>query len=240
MATKRGPSDPPAGKGQPVEVFSVQPGSPAFYRFLGDLIGLNTHWNGKRTVPCDGEGRCPSGLHRTRLIFKAYAPAELWVPAAKHWIPGVMEATEHLEELLRGRPLRGEVWLLSRAGQGRKNDPVAGVYCETFNGDALRLAFDILPVLLRFYHVRELVLGVENTLPPKILLEASVGNAPTLPFSLEPTAPPAATQEQIEQIRAMAGQLGKRFSSTSSTSSGTSTSPGSRATPEPSKNGKHS
>jgi len=214
MARKQRPSPSPSGTGHPVEVFSVEPGTATFYRFLADLQGLHTHWNGKRTVPCDGEGDCPASLHRTRIIFKAYAPAELWKPAERHWLPGVLEATEALEEQLRGRHLRGEVWMLKRGGDGRKSDPVFGVYSETFAEERLRPAFDIRPVLLRFYHVSHLVLGVENLLPAKLLLDPSHGDQPKLPLVLEPTEPPEPSKEEMERLKTLAGKMSERFRAT--------------------------
>jgi len=214
MVSKRRPSPSPSGTALPVEIFSVQPGTATFYRFLDNLQGLNTHWNGKRTVPCDGEGTCPASLHRGRTIFKAYAPAELWKPAERHWLPGVLEATEALEEQLRGRQLRGEVWMLKRGGEGRKDDPVFGVYSETYNGENLRPAFDIVPVLLRFYHVPRLVLGVENALPAKLLLDPAQGDQPKLPFILEPSDPPRPDQEEIDRLKALSGKMAERFKAT--------------------------
>jgi len=214
MATNRGPAGSPSPKAQPVEIFSVQPGQGAYYRFLGDLLGLNTHWTGKRTVPCDGEGTCQQALHRLRLIFKAYAPVEKWVPANQHWLPGVLEATEHLEEQLRSRQLRGEVWNLSRGKTGGKSDPVVGVYSETFNEERLRPAFDILPVLLRFYHVPTLVLGVQNRLTPKVLLEPTHGDQPKLPFCLEPDAPPMPDEKELKRMREEVGSMRQRFNDT--------------------------
>lgn len=217
MASESRPSRTPSKQPRPVEVFSVEGGVPQFFRFLNDLVGLNTHWTGKRTEPCEGEGTCPSGRHKHRIIYKAYAPAERWVPAEKHWLPGVIEATEHLEEILRGRRLRGEVWLLSRGGNGGKREPVEGLYCETFAEEKLRPAFDIKPVLLRFYHVRDLLLGVSNPLPAKLLLDPSESNAPTLPFTVEPQLPPQPDQKVIDRWREMVGKSRKASSSTSST-----------------------
>jgi len=97
---------------RPVRVVSVPIEIPLVVRFLGPVMGLETHWKSSRTIPCPGVDTCPPALHRLGTIWRGYSAAESWDDAAHVWRPSVLEVTECLEETLRGRDLRGEVWAL--------------------------------------------------------------------------------------------------------------------------------
>jgi hypothetical protein len=97
--------------------------------------------------------------------------------------------------------MRGEVWCLTRSQEGRKPGPATGVFCERHGEEILPPAFDMLPVLLRFYHATSLVLGVSNPLPAKLVLPATAGPAPKLPAGLVPEQTERATPEQLAEFR---------------------------------------
>lgn len=175
-----------AADGDSVRVLSVPIGAPVIVRFLGPVQGLLLHWHGGRSVPCQGTGDCPPTVHRSRTLWRGYGAVEGWDEAWSKWRPAVLEVTEGLEEYLRGRTLRGEVWQLVRDGALGKRAPVEGAYCETQEDQAVSPWFDPLPVLQRFYHTTSIVLGALNPLPPRTSLPAVSGPAPNLPVGLRP------------------------------------------------------
>lgn len=185
----------------PVQVLSVPAESPIAIRFLGAIYGLNTHWHSGKSVPCPGAQECPLPVHRSRMLFKAYGPVERWEATHGVWRPAVLEITENLEERLRGRDLRGEVWVLSREDAKAKASPVIGAFCEALPHAEVSAAFDIVPILCRFYHVQTLALGAANPIPPKVFLEAVEGPPPNLPPELQPAKAREASPEETERIR---------------------------------------
>lgn len=201
MTSFNGPQDRSVHSASAVRVLSVPAGPPVVVRFLDKLSGLLTHHNGKKPFDCKGEGKCPAGLHRLRLIYKGYSPVELWDPAQQLWIPTVLEVTEHLEEMLRARSLRGEVWLLSRGENAKPNSPVKGLFCERQLSAKVSKPFDMLPVLLRLYHTDSLLLGASNPLPPKVMLQPVQGEAPNLPEEILPQEEAKATPEELAWFR---------------------------------------
>lgn len=203
-----------------VQLFESPPNVPQTVRFLGPYLGAIFHWHANRSWPCPGPAECPNTIHRARSVWKGFAPAERWCETSRLWFPGVQGVTEALEELLRGRTLRGEVWLLTRIQEGRKAGPLRGVYCERQQEGVLSPCWDILPVLLRLLHVDKLLLGVPNPMPAKLVIEPTAGPAPHLPPELLP-APQATLSEQekkqfSEQLKGLksrggsAGEAGDR------------------------------
>jgi len=196
------------GPNSSVQVLSVPDNLPIIVRFLGPVLGLETHWRSGRSIPCPGPGDCPSTIHRTGTIWKGYAPVEAWEPANRHWRSWVLEVTESLEEQLRGRDLRGEVWILSRIRKHGKADPINAVYSERFPEEKLSKCFEIHPVLIRLFHVSELRLGACNPLPPKVMIEPVKGDAPTLPPELVNVDEPA---DNAEKKRSLGEMIREKF-----------------------------
>jgi len=196
-----------AERARPVRILSVPLDVPLTVLFLGEYVGLLTHWVRGRSLPCPGVEHCPPAVHRTRRIWKGYAPVEAWFPLEHVWIPAVLEITEALEEVLHGTCLRGSVYMLSREREGRNTHPVIGLFCEKREGDQLRQAFNVAPVLQRFYHAEELHLGVPNPIPPRLMFEPSQGRIPSLPAvlareeELQRPAKPGEIRKLLEQAR---------------------------------------
>jgi hypothetical protein len=200
-----GHSDPPSPAATPrknvVRVLSVPTTGTIAVRFLAGLLGCVLHWKGKGSDPCPGGDKCSPAIHRGRSIFKAYAPVQHWDAPAQMWFCAVLEATANLEEQLRGRQLRGEVWFLSREIQGEKNSAVFGLYSETIPETRLPKNFDIRPVLQRMWNTDAFLLGVPNPMPAKVFLPGDHGDQPKLPFDVSEVAPPAPTDDQLRTIR---------------------------------------
>jgi hypothetical protein len=170
-----------------VRIFSVKPHQNAVIRFLGPIRGTLSHWVGKHAEHCQGPDDCPRAVHCKREIWKGYASAQLWAVNEKHWLPIVLEVTGNLEEQLRGREVRGECYLLSRAPDKGKVGAVSAVFVETFA--TVPAAFAIDAVLMRAFRVSKLFLDVPNSLPDRVRIAPTPGDAPTLPEVLAPTAP---------------------------------------------------
>ena len=191
---------------EPVRVLSVPEGIPICVRFLGPILGLDTHWkNG--TKPCPGEDECPPTIHRLGIIWRGYAPVESWENSRQVWRPWVLEVTEALEETLRGRQLRGETWLLERTREKGRTAAVIGVYCEAMLPDDVRPGFDVEPVLRRIFHCGKLRLGTRNPVPAKVMLEVMPGKPPVLPGE---QAQPERVEEDNEK-RQQALELMRKF-----------------------------
>ena len=145
--------------------------------FLGAYGGLQTHYWQRQTVACLGDDECPPAYHRSRLIWKGYAPVQVFVKSSGLWMLAALEITEGAEHLLRGRDLVGEVWMFSRVGN-KKNGAVTGVFCERMPVLQLQPTFDLLTVLRRFYRAPRLELDAANTLVPRLYATPAAGYVP--------------------------------------------------------------
>jgi hypothetical protein len=213
---------------RPVRVESVKPDKPLTVCFVGPILGLMTHRHGGQPFPCLGESRCPTSIHRTRTLWKGYAPGEMWEKHTELWIPCVIECTENMDDQLQGRKVRGEIWSFWREG-GKKEGAVLGAYSQTLPEEDQREWFSIVPILERLYHHCGLILGVENPVPRKTLLEARGGVQPRLVRELTTPLPVEvpATPEQMADLRE---QMRKAFG-------GAKKPPSKPTTPEPSAKG---
>lgn len=148
-----------------------------FVRFLGNLRGMDTHYDGSRgSMPCLGAESCPVTKHRLRTIWKGYAAAQWWDQSRQLWIPCVWEATEAFELQTRGFDLVGTVWQLSRLTGKSGGSPVMGKLLS--RGADVPEAFDIRPTLCRLYHTLEFPLDVPNRVPDKTVAPVSAGESP--------------------------------------------------------------
>lgn len=191
-----------------VRVQGVKQGIDLYVVFAGPLEGLWTHYGKKGSIYCPGPHDCPVGTHRAPRIFKAYAPGRYFVLNGALWRPAVLEITEHLEEQLRGRDIRGEEWFLTRKPTEGGSGPVSGAYLGQRKEADLLEPFDIRPALCRCYHVPEIVLGAVNTLPPQVLLAPAAAAPPaalTLSTPPEPRRLPQTAAEVDELVRRAGG-----------------------------------
>ncbi len=159
-----------------------------------------THWTHGEPIPCVGEADCPPSLHKIRLVWKGYAPVRWYNPSGDWWIPAALELSECLEELVRGRQLRGEVWEVYRAAGKRRTRPIQGRYVETRPATGLWDSFDIVPVVQRRYHSAPIVWDVPNPIVPRVILP--VETAPGPGGAAAPrAAAPGVRVETFKQIR---------------------------------------
>lgn len=186
MSSKQPRQGPQTGSAIVVRVWSIHREGPTVCRFLGPIRGLLIHYTKGESIPCPGADECPASTHRTKQVWRGYAAVEAWIVSAKHWLPTVLEVTANLEEQLRDRSLRGEVWYIKKRDKAEKSDPVDGVYCESLDPLSLAEAFDIVPVLERVYNVHRFKLDVVNPMPARILLEPVKDAPPNLPLQAKP------------------------------------------------------
>jgi hypothetical protein len=122
----------------------------------------------------------------------------------------VLELTSNAEEYIRARDLRGEVWAWDREGERGKRAPVFGAFCERADIDLLRPAFDIEPILLRFFNARSIRLDIPNPTPSRVYLEPVAGSPPSLPASMggetERIASPEEVRETFRKLREQAAK----------------------------------
>lgn len=179
--------------------------------FLGRYWGHKEHWARKRSEPCLGPS-CPPGRHSLRTVYYAYAPAEVWDGASNLWSPVVLQISSNLEEVLRGRTLRGEMWFLRREVEGDRNSALTGHLLENADPSSLLAEFDIRPVLERVMGEAGLCLDVTNDRPGRIILPTTQRPGPDLSrFTAAPADPPPLDEDVRRRLRAMAnGRFGKQ------------------------------
>jgi hypothetical protein len=209
---------------RPVRVCSVKAPLPTVVRFLGQYKGLMTHWRGRRSTPCQGPTKCPQVLHKEKAIWKGYAPVLEWSEADRVWWAAVLEITELMEERLHNRLLRSQVWIFTRTNSEDNESPVEGQCIAQGEEVDCPDPFDIEPVLKRFYHVTELLLGVPNPIPPRLILGPvqEPGPGPLEPLIVEPAVPFTADKafnlrEQLKKIGINLSNRGKLQPSTNGT-----------------------
>lgn len=193
-----GERSPSAARVQ-VRILSVPLDQPIVVRHLGAMRGLLLHWHQGRTRACSGVDSCPTAIHNQKTVWRAYGPVEGWNQVSRLWTPAVLELTAGGEEYIRGRELRGEVWLWDRAEPRGKRAAVIGVHCETVAVDGLNPAFDVEPILRRFFNETAIRLGIPNPLAPKIFLNATPGSPPNLPSQVGEGAPADLSPEEIRR-----------------------------------------
>lgn len=187
------------GRLRPVRVLSIDGTEPVVVRFLGGYQGALLHWPGRRYYVCQGEKNCPLDMHKKRTVWKGWAAAEQWEEASRMWWPACLEITENLEPELRGRQLRGEVWVLTKSQDKRDGSPVEGRLLETVSPKKLRQAFDVKPILCRIYGVRDFPWGIANPVPPKLVLDGVADEPPALLAEAAAESPrPMSAEERAE------------------------------------------
>lgn len=189
---------------EPVRILPVPLTGEIAVLFCGPLAGLLVHRQQGRPIACPGEGSCPTATHRGRTLYYGYAPVRAWRPQRGDWAAVVLEATEHLEELLRGRTLRGELWLLARATDRKRTGPVGGVYLETRPEAEVPPPFDVRPALARLYHTTELALGVANPLPARVVIPPAQLAPPPGADRFGLADPPRPTPAHADSLRRIA------------------------------------
>lgn len=194
-----------------VSLLSIKASASVVVRFTGPIRGAITHWQGKRSIPCEGAGTCRAEVHKLRSVWKGYAPVEQWDGDQRLWLPMALECTSNLEEALRGQTLRGQSYLLSRDATRDKQGPVNAVFVEQW--ESVGAAIDVQAVLDRMYHPLRVRLDVPNTTPGRVVAEPIADRAPVMPSILQPPAPPVhektATRIRDEIAKAYGGSPSK-------------------------------
>lgn len=183
-----------------------QDGTAITVRFLGNYLGIHTHWSGKSSVPCCQE--CPNTLHRGKVVWKGFGAVERWRDEPYcDWEPTVLEITERLDESLYGLELRGQVYQLGRTLGAHSKPEVTATHLGQ-DVENLSPCFDARPVVERMYRpATPIVWGLRPLCPPRMFV--SPVKAPRPPFipSAQVESPPvrsaAEMQDERLQIKAM-------------------------------------
>ena len=195
---------PPPGDRAAVRLIRAPKAGVITCTFLGPYLGSLEHWDKKRTLPCLGD-ECPPIRHHLRQVYYAYAPVEVWLGPAQAWAAAVFQLTSNLEELLRGRNLRGETWSFMRTREGDANSEVTGVFLDHQTLELIPREFDVKRILLRITKEDFPLLGIKNNTPERVAMPLNKRPGPIalLPTSgeVEPNHP---SEEQLNRIRKMA------------------------------------
>lgn len=202
----RSDSAPSGAPREAVRIVSVPLAGEIVVLFCAPLEGLLVHRVQGRPVACPGEGSCAPGVHRGRTLYYGYAPVRVWRARDESWVAAVLEVTEHLEELLRGRTLPGELWLLRRECERKKTGPCVGVFLETRAAADTPPPFDVRPALCRLYHTTELALGVGNPIPARVHLPKLSLSPPPGAEAFGLSDPPRPSEADAEALRRVAGR----------------------------------
>jgi hypothetical protein len=209
---KCGPFQNPVATPVYLEMTSVPKEGSLTVIFLGNATGVNIHWPRKLPVPCPGHIHCKSDVHRSRTVWKGYAPVEVWRPKPHaDWCPTVLEITERLDELLKGREYRGEVWTLCRQPGRQGHFEVTGHLIESRSPDSIRDPFCVRGVVQRVYRTTHIDFGVESPLPPRIFLSPTTSAPPPLNVTDEAQKDrPPTDAEKLEFRRKIEQMTGRR------------------------------
>lgn len=190
------------GKPVPIELLSIFEVKKCTVRFLGEPLSCLTHWTSKGSVACPGKEECKTETHRSRTMWKAYAPVERWrdVPH-EDWLPEVLEITENLWRAMKDHDLRAEIWTLFLQVSRFEKNEVWGEHVDTINADHLRQPFDVKPTVFRIYRTIDIQFGVESYLPAVPVLEPSAGARPKNLVGLGQTPKVASPSETKEFAR---------------------------------------
>jgi hypothetical protein len=190
----------------PIRVLRLQNGEEKYVRLLSDgKYGLFYHFIRGTAIYCPGV-KCPPADHKQTRHWRGYLAVEYYVDVPKpHWVPAVLEITQHLDQLWREVRRRGQVWLLTKdPGPKRRKNPLKAIFSEQLDCDTLPLAFDIMPVIQNLYSVVEIDLTSDNPLPVLLGLQGSEGKTPHDPRR-------TSDNEQHEVARAPAGFLREKL-----------------------------
>ena len=161
----------------------------------GRVMGCFTRYlgNGSVFVPSHASGEVKEGKP---VIWKGYLSAVQYHRDIKKWVPVVLEVTERLEQDLRGRVARGQLWKISRGPKdGNKRIPLRGVMGQQQRPEMTPVAIDVYPKLRNdIFRNQEVTLDQENPLPDLVVV---------VPLELPPPG---------EQTEPAAPESRKRFS----------------------------
>lgn len=160
-----------------------------------ELKGLWCHWiRGRGGVYCPPDGTCPKTIHAEPIVYRGYVAGELWAGDPRLWFPTVVEITSSCELDLRGRYQRGQLWELHKSVsvKGKRGD-VSARYLRTLSANAVRPAFDILPVLAGTYNYPDIRLTRDNPMPGRVFVRPHEGDEPR----------PAANADSEESMEAI-------------------------------------
>ena len=225
-----------------VYVHAVSDGTASFVRFLDGLRQLHTHYAkvpGKkkgRSFPCAGDEECRSCKTGVAYVSKWYAPVLLYSAPEEAWVQWVLEVSENLFLVLRGRDLRGEEWRLYREGERGPRNPIFGTFLVQASEAELTEPCDVDAVLRAFYRVQTLPRPGESRIPMRPT-SAPVKGRPPQNFATEQRKQVSAPSPLTPEVRGAYDALRSRLGTGSGAAPSGPRVPDRPAVPVPSTNG---
>lgn len=132
-----------------INLLCVRAGQEAIISPLGPLVGVMTHWDGCRSIPCQGALECP--VHGKPLEWKGYLPvvADAWslngqLRKCAQWV--LVVSPELGTDAAAW--LRGQVYRVMRPGK-KSNGPMMASRLEKVWSSPLPDTFNVIPYVLR-------------------------------------------------------------------------------------------
>jgi len=149
MAILWGVPPPPTLCRASINLLCVRAGEEAVCCVLGPLVGVQTHWDGRRSIPCVGAESCP--VHQFPQEWKGYVPviASTWryngvTRKGARWVLVLSkEIGTHAAAWLRGEVIR-----VMRPGR-KSNGPLDWMPDPGKPPKILPETFDVRPYVLR-------------------------------------------------------------------------------------------
>jgi len=185
-------------------------------RFLGEISGFHTHYKkGMGPIYCRGE-ECPPKWHRElRQEWKGYVAGEEWKDEHSHWLPCVVEITNHLFSMIGTTKVRGTYWKLLRVPAEKKRREVHGFKLDEVDPDSLPPAFSVKNTVFRCYGTTDIVWGQQPHLPPAQLMLPSKGPRPKILGAPVPSEPEETLD--VSEIRQLYAKSRERMQSSTET-----------------------
>jgi len=150
-------------------------------------------------MPCLGDQKsCP--YHRDPFRFYAYAPGLVYESATGLWLPVVVQCTSALEQQLRGRSIRGEIWALTREQHKFDRGAILGQFLQHNQDKDLEPEFSVLPTLQNAFGCVVVPLGDDNPFPDKLLKPPVALDMANPPEEIKPTTPPPANKTLLSEF----------------------------------------
>lgn len=157
----------PSTKRHRVEVLRMKKGESRHIIGVSPSIrGINTHYHGKKSHYCPGQGEC--GIHRVAMEYKGYIAALVFDQLERTWKPYCLEVPAFAETEMRPLYQRGQEWRFERGNHPKRANPTTPTLEGDTNAANLFAEFDIIPILRRFYNAPALILDAKNTLPAMV------------------------------------------------------------------------
>jgi hypothetical protein len=132
--------------------------------------------------------------------YYAYAPGRAYTPSTGLWKAQVLQITAALEQTLRGRVLRGEIWALARQQHKLGRGQMTGRYLGQAPPEQLHPAFDVTPTLQLAFGEVYFPLDSPNPFPDRLIVEDVAMEVPDLAGKMGDSPTPEAPKQLPKNV----------------------------------------